>query len=45
MHSYYAENKEKLKRGLSQFMRKVRHELHHKGCDFEDIVERVDDFE
>ena len=31
MHSYYAENKEKLKKGLSQFMQLVRPELEKAG--------------
>ena len=31
MHSYYAENKEKLKKGLSRFMKLVRPELEKAG--------------
>ena len=31
MHSYYAENKEKLKKGLSRFMQLVRPELEKAG--------------
>ena len=31
MHSYYAENKEKLKKGLSRFMQLVKPELEKAG--------------
>ena len=31
MHSYYAENKEKLKKGLSQFMQLIKPELERAG--------------